>query len=262
MIDRSDFRSDTSSITIDHSSKKTSMTIKVNPRRHGCVYPLEWAQVFAWGNLMIYFVLWWLLYAPFLPYYPSLILTAIFFVLTGVVVTLDLMTSLKLTADEGLFKCREFVSNHTPCDDQENIYCFYCRAWVSPSSKHCMTCDKCVTGFDHHCIWLGTCVGEKNYSLFLALCISSFFLTCFQVGTGCYILIRSYSHPFLLKLQLVGTGKLLNLWGYRILLATLTLWEFGGTTSLAILLIFHLRLKFIEQTTYLWVLFKREAKKK
>lgn len=31
------------------------------------------------------------------------------------------------------------------------------------SSRHCRFCDKCVLCFDHHCNWLNTCIGEKNY---------------------------------------------------------------------------------------------------
>jgi len=34
-------------------------------------------------------------------------------------------------------------------------------------SRHCNICGFCVRKYDHHCHWLGTCIGEKNQRLFL-----------------------------------------------------------------------------------------------
>ena len=45
-------------------------------------------------------------------------------------------------------------------------YCYCCALGVvcrTAGAKHCSVCDKCVEGFDHHCIWLNTCVGSRNY---------------------------------------------------------------------------------------------------
>uniref|UniRef100_A0A0E0PCL9 S-acyltransferase n=1 Tax=Oryza rufipogon TaxID=4529 RepID=A0A0E0PCL9_ORYRU len=35
-----------------------------------------------------------------------------------------------------------------------------------PRTKHCHDCDKCVLQFDHHCVWLGTCIAKRNYCRF------------------------------------------------------------------------------------------------
>ncbi|CAM9931438.1 unnamed protein product [Ascophyllum nodosum] len=45
--------------------------------------------------------------------------------------------------------------------------CSYCGGMQVPlRSRHCRTCGHCVATFDHHCVAIGTCIGEKNHCRF------------------------------------------------------------------------------------------------
>jgi len=48
----------------------------------------------------------------------------------------------------------------------ERRYCTLCNIEQPIRSKHCRSCDKCVARYDHHCPWIGVCVGEKNHQYF------------------------------------------------------------------------------------------------
>ncbi|PFH31094.1 DHHC zinc finger domain-containing protein [Besnoitia besnoiti] len=44
--------------------------------------------------------------------------------------------------------------------------CRSCWVYRALRTKHCFVCDRCVEGFDHHCLWSYNCVGALNARLF------------------------------------------------------------------------------------------------
>ena len=47
---------------------------------------------------------------------------------------------------------------------------------MDENTGHCVDCNLCVEGYDHHCPWTGKCIGKKNLTYFYAFLMSILFV--------------------------------------------------------------------------------------
>ncbi|XP_033498329.1 palmitoyltransferase ZDHHC14-like isoform X1 [Epinephelus lanceolatus] len=81
-------------------------------------------------------------------------------------------------------------------------YCFTCKIFRPPRASHCSLCDNCVERFDHHCPWVGNCVGRRNYRFFYMFILSLSFLTIFIFAfVITHIILHSHRNGFLNALK-------------------------------------------------------------
>ncbi|KAL1298896.1 hypothetical protein AAHE18_18G066000 [Arachis hypogaea] len=117
-------------------------------------------------------------------------------------------------------------------------YCRVCKIFRPPRSSHCAICDNCVERYDHHCPWVGQCIGLRNCRSYMALVISGLIFFVYIFAFSCWILHRKNVHGFIGMVKTCPETL------------ALTALAFNAIGFLGALAIYHVYLIAINQTAY------------
>ncbi|WWC87072.1 uncharacterized protein L201_001958 [Kwoniella dendrophila CBS 6074] len=74
-------------------------------------------------------------------------------------------------------------------------WCKKCKGWKPDRCHHCRHCEQCVLKMDHHCPWVGTCVGYHNYKPFFLFINYALLLSIYATFEAGYETYRFFQDP-------------------------------------------------------------------
>jgi len=84
-------------------------------------------------------------------------------------------------------------------------YCKTCFIFRPLGSSHCQECNNCVERFDHHCPWIGNCVGKNNFKHFFLFLTFYNILLLFNLIVGMvnfFTVLSSNDNDFQLSIKI------------------------------------------------------------
>ena len=138
--------------------------------------------------IVLHLIIVFLVFFIVLPYFESNIFSIIYIIETCLVFLLYTILSCSnpgKMVNHDYVDLLDIVENGNEIED----FCPDCLVKTKFRSKHCLVCQQCVEEFDHHCFWVGNCIGKKNYTLFFIFLIYILLNSLFTIVINIYYLI-------------------------------------------------------------------------
>jgi len=134
-------------------------------------------------HILIIFITFFIL----IPYFNNTAFSIIYLIISGLVFCLYTILSFSNPGIMVNNYYKDLLDIVEKGEEVEN-FCPYCLVRTTFRSLHCLICQKCVNDFDHHCFWVGNCIGKNNYTLFFVFLVYILFNTLFNVIVTIYYL--------------------------------------------------------------------------
>ena len=143
--------------------------------------------------IVLHLIIFVLVFFLFLPYFDNDIFSSIYIVVFGIIFILYTILSFSnpgKMVNNNFQNLLDIVEQGNDAED----FCPNCLVKNQFRSKHCLVCQCCVEEFDHHCFWVGNCIGKKNYTLFFIFLVVILINTLYNIGVNIYYLISSMGY--------------------------------------------------------------------
>ena len=120
-----------------------------------------------------------------------------------------------------------------------------CNLYQPPRAHHCSVNDDCIDKFDHHCPWVGTTIGRRNYRPFLGFVFGTAILCVFVIATCALQIKIKYD-----ELPADAQSRNLKAMGKAPAAMIVLFVSFLGFCFVGVLSCFHAYLVATNQTTY------------
>ena len=138
--------------------------------------------------IILHIIIMFLTFFMLMPYFNNTTFSILYLIISFLVFFIYGYLSL---SNPGIMTSNEYKELLDIVEKGEELeyFCPYCLVRKNYKTIHCLVCQKCIDEFDHHCFWIGNCIGKNNYTLFLIFLIFVVFNTIYNFCITSYYIV-------------------------------------------------------------------------